>query len=252
MDKEKSPRIKKSTPIDPRKFKAFVKFLPDSIKTLAETYKFACEVYSQIGLIYYWEELFVLPASVVFKSENGPCRVCFDRSSCYATRGESFFSHYLEDDLAEKLLVLSRSNEGGLLFQQKDGGSFDIDRLGKEFRRASQKALKAGAIKTAITPIHLRTTPSLPIRFQSGTSREVSKKKIQEIMNILPNNSRNAGRHREKPLKAILEALLAQENFEYSRNEMMRLFPVGLAAESQKRRWKEKGIWPQILRILQS
>jgi hypothetical protein len=122
----------------------------------------------------------------------------------------------------------------------------------KEFCRASQRALKEGAIQQAIIPIHLRTTPSSEIQFLPGVHREVSEEKVQEIAKINLSSYRNAGRHRTKPLKDILEMLLEQEYFGYSRSEFIRHFPAARAAEAQKRRWKKRGIWLQISQILQS
>lgn len=252
MAKEKLPRIKKRTSLDPKELKKFVKFLPPSIKILAETYKFACEAYAEIGLLYYWVEIFRLPATAIYKSECGHLSIALDRSSHYGTQGELGYIHYVPDHLSERLLILSESNQSGLLFRQEDGSAFDNARLEKEFCKASGKAQEAGVITKHITPMDFRSTPPEKIKFLPGAYREVSEEKVQEIEKILPRRRRNAGCPRKHPLKNILEALLAQEDFGYSRSNFKKHFPaIAIAAEKQKRPWMKK-IWPRILRILQS
>jgi hypothetical protein len=265
MDKVKLPRIKKSAPIDLKEYKAFLKFLPPFIRTLVETYKLASEVYAQIGLLYYWEEVFLLPADAVYRPERGLCMIFLHRRSSYGTNGEDGYDHYIPKGLAIKLLKLSQVNQGKLLFLQEDGSSFSHVRLNAEFRKASKKAMERNVIKNAITPLDLRDSPPDNIQFLPGqypsslfrdhrdALHEISKEQVNEITKIIPPSRRHSGRHREHSLQAILQVLLAQEEFGLSRSELMLYFPkLAQAAETQKRRWVEKGIWPHILRILKS
>lgn len=252
MVKEKKLRIKKTIPLDPKEFRAFLMFLPSLLRTLVETYHFSCEAYAEIGLAYCWTEIFRLPASAVYKPEHGPCQILLYRTSSHGSRSEEWYGRYIPNRfLSKKLLELSEANKGGLLFQMKDGRGFSAVHLKREFDLASRKALEKKAIKQPISPSRLRMAPSSDIKFHPGTHREVSEETVQSIAKILPQTAyRNAGRRREKPLKSLLEVLLAQNDFEYSRSELMRCFPLAIAAESQKKRWQDLGIWSQILRIL--
>jgi len=75
MDKSKRVRITPSNPIDDKKLKEFLEFLSPKIKLLVETYKFASEIFAEIGLVYYWEEIFSLPATAVYKPDCGPWQI---------------------------------------------------------------------------------------------------------------------------------------------------------------------------------
>lgn len=265
MGKQRKLKIKSTSPIDFREFKAFLKFLPEPVRLVTRFYKFASEVYAGVGLLYYWKEVFCLPADAVYQPERGPCQVVLYRSSSYGTQGEAWFGHYVPDNLAGQLLKLSQSNKGGLLFQRKDGSAFDSKWIEQEFRKASKLAIQDGVIKYPITPIHLKTTPKSKIKFQPGcypakllkdhpeAVRTVSEEKIQEIAKILTMNSKNSGRPREHSLHDICKALLAQEDFKLSRVELVEHFSdIARAAESQKRRWIKDEIWSQILLLLKS
>ena len=163
MDKSKRVRIKPSKLIDDKTFKEFLKFLPPKIKLLVETYKFASEIFAEIGLLYYWEEIFNLAATAVYKPDCGPWQIIFYRISKYGTMGEDHFVHYVPKHLLKRLTALSQSNSNGLLFRQEDGSPFNKRQLTKEFLNASKKSLKNG-YRLNLTPIQLRTAPPANIQ----------------------------------------------------------------------------------------
>lgn len=251
MDKNKRVRIKPSTTIDDKAFKGFIKFLSPKIKLLAETYKFASEIFAELGLLYYWEEIFNLPATAVYKPDCGPWQIIFYRTSKYGTNGEDHFVHYVPKHLLKRLMALSQSNSDGLLFRQEDGSPFNKRRLNKEFRKAREKAYEKGC-KLNLTPIQLRTTPPTNIQKPNRvTVRGITKERIQKVKKLLP-KSKKGGRPRELPLEDILRPLLAQANFGLTRSALISNFPeTACAAEIQKRRWEKQGIWDHILRIFQ-
>ncbi len=160
MGKSKRVRIKPSKPIDDKTFKEFLKFLSAKIKPLVETYKFASEIFAELGLLYYWEEIFNLPATAVYKPDCGPWQIIFYRTSKYGTTGEDHFVHYVPKHLLKRLTALSQSNSDGLLFRQEDGSSFNKGQLNEEFHKASQKALKKG-YNLKFTPVPVGTTKTL-------------------------------------------------------------------------------------------
>ena len=251
MDKNKRVRIKSSPSINDKTFKEFLKFLSPKIKLLAETYQFASEIFAELGLLYYWEEIFNLPATAVHQPDCGPCQIIFYRTSKYGTNGEDHFVHYVPKHLLKRLMALAQSNSDGLLFRQEDGSPFNKGQLNEEFRKACQKAHKKG-YNLNLTPIQLRT--SLPANVQKHnrvTVRGITQDRIQKVKELLP-ESRKGGRPRELPLEDILRPLLAQVNFGLTRSELVSNYPrTACAAEIQKRRWKKQGIWDQILRIFQ-
>lgn len=251
MDKSKRVRITPSNPIDDEAFKAFLKFLSPEIKLLAETYKFASEIFAELGLLYYWEEIFNLPAEAVYKPDCGPWQIVFYRTSKYGTTGEDHFVNYVPKHLLKRLVALSQSNSGGLLFRQEDGSPFNKEQLNEEFRKARQKAHKKG-YKLNLTPIQLRTTPPADVQKPNRvTIRGITEERIQKVKELLP-ESRKGGRPRELPLEEILRPLLVQANFGLTRSALTSNFPAtARAAEIQKRRWEKQGIWDQILRIFQ-
>lgn len=251
MNKSKRVRITPSNPIDDEAFKAFLKFVSPEIKLLAETYKFASEIFAELGLLYYWEEIFSLPATAVYKPDCGPWQIIFYRTSKYGTTGEDHFVNYVPKHLLKRLTALSQSNSDGLLFRQEDGSPFNKRQLNKEFRKARQKAHEKGR-KLNLTPIQLRTTPPANIQKHNRvTVRGITQERLQKVKELLP-QSKKGGRPRELPLEDILRPLLAQANFGLTKNALISNFPgTACAAEIQKRRWKKQGIWDQILRIFQ-
>lgn len=251
MDKSKRVRIAASNPIDEGAFKVFLKFLSPEIKLLAETYKFASGIFAELGLLYYWEEIFNLPATAVYKSDYGSWQIIFYRTSKYGTNGEDHFVNYVPKHLLKRLMALSQLNSDGLLFRQEDGSPFNKRQLNKEFRTARQKAQEKGC-KLNFTPIQLRTTP--PANTQKTnriTVRGITQERIQKVKALLPKSTKG-GRPRELSLEGILPPLLAQANFGLTRSALISNFPrTARAAEIQKRRWEDLNIWDQILRIFQ-
>lgn len=252
MAKINSPRIKRKKTIQPTEFKAFLKFFPKNIKLLVQTYRFASGVYAKIGLGYYWEELFQLPANAVYKPEKGPPQILLFRFSRYATQGERWFGHFLPIRLGRQLLKLAESQQG-LLFRQEDGSPFNIQRLNREFSKAAELAQQKGYFSKYryITPKHIAVDIPQNVKFYPGEARKVTGEQIQAIKSILPPSQyRKAGRKRECDLQDILNALLAEEDLDYSRSELEKKFPAGKAALSQKRRWIDRKVWDPIQRIL--
>ena len=251
MDKSKRVRIKPSKSIDDKTFKEFFKFLSPKTRLLVETYKFASEIFAELGLLYYWEEIFNLPTTAVYKPDCGPWQIIFYRTSKYGTAGEDHFVHYVPKHLLKRLTALSQSNSDGLLFRQEDGSPFNKKQLNEKFRKARQKAHEKGC-KLHFTPIQLRTTSPANIQKHNRvTVRGITKERIQKVKELLPKSTKG-GRPRELPLEDILRPLLTQANFGLTRNELLSNYPrTACAAEIQKRRWEKQGIWDQILRIFQ-
>lgn len=251
MDQIKRVRSKPSKSIDDETFKEFLKFLSPKIKLLVETYKFASEIFAEIGCLYYWEEIFNLPATAVYKPDCGPLQIIFYRISKYGTNGDDHFVNYVPKHLLKRLTALSQSNSDGLLFRQEDGSPFNKQRLNNEFRKASQKARKQG-YKLNLTPIELRTaSPANIQKYRRVTVRGITEERIQKVKELLP-KSKKGGRPRELPLEDILRPLLVQANFGLTKSALISNFPrTACAAEIQRRRWEKQGIWDQILRIFQ-
>ncbi len=249
MSRTTEPRIKQTVQISDKEYKSFLKHLPRNIRILVETYKFACDVYATVGLTYYWEELFNLPAQAVYKPERGPAMILLFRYSRYATRKEQWFGHYLPKKLSRELLLLSQDRDG-LLFQREKNRKYTVSYISKVFQKTSKKAKEMNLITFPISPGNLRSKPSTDIKYMPGSPREVSEEKEKEILKILTKKAHKAGCPRKVPLNPILETLLAQEDFKYSRSELKEHYPYARAAESQKRRWIKAGIWLKIRRTL--
>lgn len=251
-------KTKKVPAIDATQLKTFIKFLPKEIKLLVETYKFASEMYAWIGLQYRWVELFALPANAI-SNDNIPPRIRLDRFSRYGSKGEIFFAIALPNKLGRRLVAHVKINADGFLFRQKNGKPFDSIVLAQEFFKASDRAYKKKVIKKHLVPRDLITKPRSDIAFERGSLssvcfrpelvKAIPKEKVVEISKIIPSHYHNAGCHRDHTMHDILQALLAQEDFNLTRKEFKRYFPkIWSAAESQKSRWK--GVWNQILGIL--
>lgn len=270
MDKRRLPRIKRSPPPNEAEIATFLKCLPPPIRLLAETYQWASAAYANMGLTYYWKELFSLPAHAVsdFKEKTAVVKekttiikektgviVNFYRNSTYGTMGEDFYTHYVPRKLVLKLIGLAKTNANGPLFQQESGHAFNHARLSKEFSQASKKAIGKGAIKRSISPTALRAAiPEEVEKARSGSYREVKVETVEAVRRFLasvPKSYRGAGRPSQIDLHHTLKVLLAQHECGYSRKKLTELFHSVHAAESQKRRWEKRGVWDRIVQILQ-
>ena len=248
MAKEKAAlkkriRCQKFVSKPPEVVEALIKALSEPTKTLVETFLFAAHLFAEVGLLYCWEELFELSAENVYERDRGPPQICFDRCTLANETArpptghlsEHFFSSYIPQHLQKRLLRLSKSNKGGLLFTL-NGKSFTAVLLYREFE-------KTGLL---IRPLDLRVAAEANPDFLPIFPKRLSESQVQKIERDVLSYKTNAGRPRQVPLKDILEEVLYREvNGSWSRS------PHVKAAKSRKRKWKDDGKLTEILNYIE-
>lgn len=249
MGKSTKSRIQARVEKSSEQWNHFAKCLPKDIRLIAETYQFAAQAYAEIGLVYTLGELLLLPPRAV--EEIPPC-ICLYRDSTHGSQGELFFTRGLPFKLGRKLIALSKRQTGEFLFSQENGRPFTDTLMNKAFSKASEKS------KIHIYPSCLRVAPmrmqyergSLPpVSFRPEFIRKIPEGKIREVESLFPFKA--AGRPSVHDQGRILQALLAQLDFNLSRKQFETYFPdIACAAESRKRGWLELGIWNAIVAIL--
>lgn len=251
-------RTKEKPPVNLEALRVIAPFLSEEVRLIIETYLFAANVYSWIGLSYGIEELLKLPADAVEENFSDYVVIRLDRFSSIGSAGEKFFSHWVPLRLGRKLAKLAKQRQGEPLFQQAKGKAFNLKLLWKRLNDASVAAIRGGQLSTPVRPCDLKITPQENIPLSSRVRLpscclgsfpiKVSKEQLHEIQKLTDISARGApSKH---PLSELLLALLAHEKFILSRSAWRRAFPCAGAAESLRRRWEKRGIWRQIREIL--